>query len=245
MTNQQTNNRYNHHSTNAATATARKTKLQSHKTIQTQTFNILQNVFECGVAGICKDRNLFPNYFFQDYETNDDHLLVTNFDMNVLLNNDLSSTSSSSRDSGSSSSSSTSHAKQKNRDGDTVNRSSSDLNELGQESNLNQIRSKSCNSSIRNSSSSSNSSGNGDIVYLDNNATSMSPLTSSIMPTGSFELTPSSAMNSINDNPSGSSHTNNDRQYNHHHFSQIKDKSSVGCHYQYDHNQCHCHKLIV
>lgn len=69
--------------TSAATCT--KQKQESFKTIQKQTFNILQHLFECSVAGICRDKRLFPDYFFLDYEANDDRLIVSKFDLEMLL----------------------------------------------------------------------------------------------------------------------------------------------------------------
>ena len=64
-----------------------KTKIKtSTSTSIQQTFNILQNVFECSIAGICKDRHLFPKSFFEDFETND--LNVTKFDLEFLLDGD-------------------------------------------------------------------------------------------------------------------------------------------------------------
>lgn len=214
-----------HHST---AATARKTKLQSQKTIQTQTFNILQNVFECSVAGICKDRNLFPAHFFQDYETNDDHLLVTNFDMDVLLGNDSCRDSTTCSGSGST----LSHARERDSDVGNITTSSDNSNELKQQ--LLSNTSKSSNLSSR----SSNNNNSNDVLHLDNDLPSLSPLTSSVMPTACSESTPSTIMSSLNSNKHDIDGNNRNYcgVYTHHQLSRQLGEESFD-HYQYDHNQ--------
>ena len=69
---------------------------QSFQTTQNQTFNILQHLFECSIAGICRDKRLFPDYFFLDYEANGDRLIVSKFDLEMLLRNKSSNSSSTS-----------------------------------------------------------------------------------------------------------------------------------------------------
>ena len=53
-----------------------------------QVLSVLEAVVECGIAGICRDRHLFPDSFFISRDTGS-HSSVTQFNMAVLRESDL------------------------------------------------------------------------------------------------------------------------------------------------------------
>ena len=158
--------------------TTTKTKQNLNKTIQKQqTYNIIQNIFECSVAGICKDRNLFPNHYFMDYETSrtssknhqdnkNNHLLVVSkFNLDLLLSkNDKNSC--------------------ENVDEESVTRRSisiakgegQQLSSTRDIQNVSTATSGNCSSTTINSEHNSKDHGYGEVLP------SMSPLTSSMLP---------------------------------------------------------------